>query len=281
MATETKTTWDLLDEDPLTRNLDAGTRLAVVCEYLDFLKQGVEGVDLSDFIREVLSPDEPEATAPEPPAPEPPAPEPAAPTSVNGAKSRSRKAKVAEPPPAASAPAAAPAPAAPVAPAAVPVGPDRGPLLGKRVVYRIPGNTILSDAAGVTAESYSTVAFTDVEGGPWTNVSKDKVAVIDPANTRVIRVAPREYREIEHWLAGHRDPSSNNNEVLRHFFVEFPMVGDRLVLAIVNDEKPYVDRYVHLSDKDYEDEQRPTSRLLGEHCFRRKGVDYIVRVESP
>jgi hypothetical protein len=278
MATETKTTWDLLDEDPLTRNLDAGTRLAVVCEYLDFLKQGVEGVDLSDFIREVLSPDEPEATAPEPPAPEPPAPEPAAPTPVNGAKSRSRKARVAEPPSAASAPAAAPAPAAP---AAAPVGPDRGPLLGKRVVYRIPGNTILSDVAGVTAESYSTVAFTDVEGGPWTNVSKDKVAVIDPANTRVIRIAPREYREIEHWLAGHRDPSSNNNEVLRHFFVEFPMVGDRLVLAIVNDEKPYVDRYVHLSDKDYEDEQRPTSRLLGEHCFRRKGVDYIVRVESP
>ena len=56
---------------------------------------------------------------------------------------------------------------------------------------------------------------------------------------------------------------------------------DKIVLAIVNGKRPYVDRFVQLPDNGFEDDQKPTTRLFGEHCFWVRGKDYIVNVVSP
>ena len=130
----------------------------------------------------------------------------------------------------------------------------------------------MSDANGVTRDSGGTVAFTDVDGEPWPNVSQgDSVYPIHPDNYHVIHVMRREAREIEGWLAGKPSTTQPEGDVLRNLTVEFTDFPDKIVLAIVNGKQPYVDRFVQLPEQNFEDVQKPTTRLFGEHCFRVRG----------
>ena len=69
--------------------------------------------------------------------------------------------------------------------------------------------------------------------------------------------------------------------VLRNLTVEFPDHPDKITFAIMNGKRPYVDRFVQLPDNGFEDDQKPTTRLFGEHCFRVRGKDYVVKVVTP
>jgi hypothetical protein len=154
-------------------------------------------------------------------------------------------------------------------------------LIGLRVVYKFPGRNVLSDEAGVTRDSDGTVAFVDVDGENWSNVSRAEVHPIDPANYREIHVMRREAKEIAGWLAGKPSTKQPEGDVLRNLTVEFAGFPDRIVLAVVNAKRPYVDRFVQLPENNFEDDQKPTTRLFGEHCFRVRGVDWIVNVMTP
>jgi hypothetical protein len=91
----------------------------------------------------------------------------------------------------------------------------------------------------------------------------------------------REAEEIEGWLAGKPSTTQPEGDLLRNLTIEFADFPDKIVLAVVNGKRPYVDRFVSLPEKNFEDDQKPTTRLFGEHCFRVRGKDYIVNVVSP
>ena len=105
-----------------------------------------------------------------------------------------------------------------------------------------------------------------------------KLYPIDPANYREIHVTRREAKEFEGWLAGKPSPSQPEGDLLRNLTVEFTEFPEKIVLAIVNGKRPFVDRFVKLPEKSSEDDQKPTTRLFGEHCFRVRGKDYVVNV---
>lgn len=249
MVKQTVSTWDTLQSHPIAKELDAETQLALLCEYID-LRDELQGMPLADFIgayfdpgaaTEVETDTEVEDDTPEP--------------GVNG-----DGAKVAAKPEAVVRPAS---------------------MLGLRVVYKFPGRNVLADENGVTRDSGNTVSFTDVEGEPWSSISRDKVYPIDPKNHREIHITPREAKEFKGWLAGTPSKAQPEGAVLRSLFVEFVDHPDRVAFAIMNGKRPYVDRFVSLPDNGFEDDQKPTTRLFGEHCFRVRNVDYIVSVVTP
>jgi hypothetical protein len=242
MGTGKVRAWDVLQDHPIARTLDTETRLALLCEYND-RGEDLQGMSLADFIVATLAPDAGEME----PGPE----------VVN----------------------AEPSDDGDVAPDEVQAHPAS--LVGLRVVYRFPGQNVLFNGDGVTRDSGGTVAFVDVDGESWSNVTRDEVHPIDPANYREIHVTRREAKEIEGWLAGTPSPSQPEGDLLRNLTVEFPEFPEKIVLAIVNGKRPYVDRFVSLPEKGFEDDQKPTTRLFGEHCFRVRGRDYVVNVLCP
>jgi hypothetical protein len=263
METIARTTWELLGDHPVVEQLEPIARLALVCEYVDFLYAcrvgDAEPLSLPAFIDGVLCPDdEPEpAPAPDPGPPPPPDKKP------RKREPRPRTEDEARPVP------------------ATVVG-SRTPLLGRRVVYRYPGNAILSNAAGVTRESLDTVEFTDVDDHEWTNISRDHVTDVTDAERLTIHVTPREAREFDRLLLrGEPEPGFANGEIIRNLKHEFPDSADQLILAVVAGEPPFVDRYVQTAPNRSEDDQKPTKRIFGEHVFHRRGKDYIVDVVTP
>jgi hypothetical protein len=256
MATQRVKTWDVLQSHPIAKEFDAEAQLALVCEFVD-LYEDLQGMTLSDFVdawaanTEGDAPEETEA-AEEPESDEEPEPEEVA-EARPSTNEDSAKAK-----------------------------PKPLSMVGMRVVYRFEGRNILSNEAGVTRDSGGTVAFTDVDGEEWSNAPRDHVYPIDPANKREIHIAPREAKEIEGWLNGGKPVKGHaEGTVLRSMTVEFSEHPDKITFVVMNAKKPYVDRFVMLPNNGFEDDQKPTRRLFGEHCFRVRGKDYVVNVVSP
>jgi hypothetical protein len=241
--------WDVLQDHPIARTLDSETQLALLCEFHD-LYEDLQGMSLAEFIDASIASDAAATDDVEPEA----ADDTTGPSDHGNGDSPEDEAD-GEPRPAS--------------------------LVGLRVVYRFPGGNVLSDANGVTRDSGGTVAFTDVECEVWSNVSRDKVYPIHPDNYREIHVMRREAREIEGWLAGKPSTTQPEGDVLRNLTVEFPNHPEKIVLAVVNGKRPYVDRFVLLPENGFEDDQKPTTRLFGEHCFRVRGKDYVVNVLCP
>jgi hypothetical protein len=255
-------TWDVLQSHPIAGKLDMDAQLALVCEYLDLYEE-LQGMPLADFVVAYFAPTgnppvqtEGKAEAAE----ENEEPEP----SDNGDGARAADEEEEEDPEDAE---------NVVRPAS---------MVGMRIVYRFPGQNILSDAAGVTADSGRTVSFTDVDGESWSNVRRDKTYPIKPENYFEIHVSPREAKEFKSWLAG-GVPVKDHPEgaPIRNLAVEFPDHPDKITFVIMNGKRPYVDRFVQLPEKNFEDDQKPTTRLFGEHCFRVRKKDYIVNVVTP
>jgi hypothetical protein len=244
VVTEKVRAWDVLQDHPIARTLDTETQLALVCEYID-LREDLQGMSLADFIGASHALDAGETDEVEPEA--------ADDTTEPGDCGDGDSPEIERP----------------------------ASLVGHRVVYRLPGRNVLADEAGVTRDSGGTVAFTDVDGEAWSNVAREKVFVINPKNRREIHISRREAREIEGWLAGKPSTKQPEGDVLRSLTVEFANFPDKIVLAIVNGKPPYVDRFVLLPEQRFEDDQKPTTRLFGEHCFRVRGTDHIVNVVSP
>jgi hypothetical protein len=250
---------DVLKDHPIAKTLDTETQLALVCEYLD-LGDDLEGMSLSTFIDAYFTADdEVEARADALNRSDVEA-DAAAEDEDDATESDSNE--------------KAPAPDADGEP-------RPASLIGLRVVYRFPGGNALANGVGVTRDSGGTVAFTDVEGEEWSNVDRDKVFPIDPKNYHVIHIMKREAREIEGWLSGKVAANQAEGEVLRNFKIEFGEFRETIILAVVNGKRVYVDRFVQLPEGGFEDDQKPTTRLFGEHCFRVHGVDHVVKVVTP
>ena len=96
-----------------------------------------------------------------------------------------------------------------------------------------------------------------------------------------IHVTPREAKEIKGWLGGAPSKAHKEGELLRSMSVEFDHFPEKLVFAIMNGKRPYVDRFVQTSNNGFEDDQKPTTRLFGEHCFHLRGNNYVVTVVTP
>jgi hypothetical protein len=245
-VTQKVTTWDTIQGHHIAKGLDAEVQLALLCEYTD-LKDELEGMTLSGYIDAYF------ATGAGDPEPEPEA------EAEEGPAEPSDNGDVAT-----DEPVTRPA-----------------NMVGMQAVYRFPGQSILTDENGITRDSNGTVAFTDVAGEPWTNIKREHVFPIDPANYYEIHVPKREVKEITSWLAGNPSPDQADGDVLRNFTIEFPKIPDRIVIAIVNGKRPYVDRFVQLPENNFEDDQKPTTRFLGKHCFRVRKKDYVVEVVTP
>jgi hypothetical protein len=253
MATQQTTTWEVLQNHPISKELGVDVQLALLCEYID-LRDELEGMSLSDYIDGYFATaegDAPEAAveaATEADEDEAGAAEPSA--NGDGAK-----------------------PKAELRPKS---------MVGLRVVYRFPGRNVLSDTTGVTRDTNGVVEFTDVDGEGWTNIAREKVFPIPAANYIEIHVMKREAKEITGWLeAGKPVKGQPEAGVMRSLFHEFPDHPDRIAFAVMNGKKPYVDRFVSLPRDGFEDDQKPTTKLFGEHCFRVRGKDYIVAVVTP
>jgi hypothetical protein len=244
MLTQKVRTWDVLQGHPIAQKLDTETQLALLCEFLD-LYEDLQGMSLAEFINASFASDAAETDEVEP--------EDANDTTEPSDHGDGDSPEIKRP----------------------------ASMVGMRVVYRFPGRNVLSDANGVTRDSGGTVAFTDVDGEAWSNIRRDHVWPIDPANYREIHVMPREAKEIEGWLAGKPSTTQHDGDLLRNLTVEFAEHPDKIVLAVVNGKRPFVDRFVQLPENKFEDDQKPTRRLFGEHCFRVRGKDYVVNVVSP
>jgi hypothetical protein len=279
MVTQKVKAWDMLQDHPIAKELDADTQVALLCEYIDLWDE-LGGMSLTQYIDAyfadagVEAPVEAPAPAqaetkpkrtrnrakPEPKV-EPKAEEVMADPSTNGDESE---------------------------PEAEPElegdgEPRPASMVGLRVVYRFPGRNVLSDENGVTSDTGGVVAFTDVDGEPWTKIGRERVFPINPHSDyhRVIHIIPREAREIDRWLSGTPEAGQPEGALLRSLFVEFIGLPEKIAFAIMNGKRPYVDRFVALPDKGFEDDQKPITRLFGEHCFRVRGKDYIVNVVTP
>jgi hypothetical protein len=243
-------TWDVITGHPIAQKLDTETQLALLCEFLD-LYEDLQGMSLGEFIDCYFAADDGGAEAPTEAADEVEAGK-----NVVGEPANNGDAEPAV-----------------VRPAS---------MVGLRVVYRFPGRNVLADKAGVIRDSGGTVSFTDVDGEPWSNVARDKVHPISPENYREIHIIPREAKEFNAWLSGGKPVKGKpEGDLLRSLFVEFTGHPDKIAFAIMNAKKPYVDRFVMLPNNGFEDDQKPTTRLFGEHCFRVRKKDYIVKVVTP
>jgi hypothetical protein len=270
MRTPKVRTWDVLQGHPIAQKLDTKTQLAFVCEFLD-LYEDPPGTSLSDYIDAYFANTEGDAPA---------AAEAEADEEVEARADALDWAEVDEDDE--------------DEPSANRDGEPRPPsMVGMRVVYRTgAGRNILSDKNGVTSDeivggfwgdSDRTVAFTDVDGEEWSNARRINVYPIKPENYRVIHLLPREARNAKKWLEGKKPVEGyEENAVLLNASVEFPDHPDKIKIVIINGKKrPYVDRFVEKPEGGFEDDQKPTERLMGEHCFRVKGQDYVVKVVSP
>jgi hypothetical protein len=257
MLTQKVTTRDVLQGHPVAKELDHEAQLALVCEYIDLYDE-LQGMSMSEFIEGYFAAADEGAEAQ--------VDEATSETDPNEDEDDEDEDDEDEP-------------SRNVYDAKIKERPRS--MVGMRVVYRFPGQNVLSDANGVTSDSDETVAFTDVEDEVWSNVSRDKVYTIHPDNYREIHVTRREAKEIEGWLAGKPSTTQPEGDLLRNLTVEFADFPDKIVLAIVNGKRPYVDRFVQLPENNFEEDQKPTTRLFGEHCFRVRGKDYIVNAVSP
>jgi hypothetical protein len=262
MPTQKTKTWDTLQNHPIAKELEADAQLALLCEYVD-LRDDLQGMSLDVFIDSYFAAD----AGDDPPA------EAADEAGDEAGEEQDDEA----------------------APSSNGDGEERPQsLLGLRVVYRFVGRNVLSDANGVTSDEIvdgftgdfeRTVAFTDVEGQPWSNVRRIHVYPINPKNYRVIHISAREAKEINGWLeAGKTVKGKPEGELLRSLFYEFhefPEITERCAFAVMNGRRVYVDRFVQKPDGKFEDDQKPITWLLGEHCFRVRGKDYVVKVVSP
>jgi hypothetical protein len=277
MLTQKTKTWDMLQNHPIAKTLEYDAQLALVCEYIDLYDE-LQGMTLSDFIdgyfaaadegaeaqmEEATSDTEPDEGEDHEDEDEDDEDEPFR---------NEYDAKIKERPQS---------------------------MVGMRVVYRFPSRNVLSNANGVTSDSgeslvypsrdQGTVAFTDVDGEEWSNVRRDSVHPItmDEKHYHTIHIQPREAKEFMTWLGDGPDkpgkPAKGQPEgaLLRSLFVEFDDHVDKIAFAIMNAKVPYVDRFVALPDNGFEDDQKPITRIFGEHCFWVKGEGHIVNVMSP
>jgi hypothetical protein len=139
-------TWDVLQGHPIAQKLETETQLALLCEFLDLYEDLQGTMSLAEFIDASIASDAAETDEVEPEA----ANDTTEPSDHGDGDSPEIE-----------------------RPASV---------VGLRIVYRFPGQHVLSDANGVTRDSGGTVAFTDVAGEVWSNVSQDKVYTIHPDN---------------------------------------------------------------------------------------------------
>jgi hypothetical protein len=250
MATQKTKAWDVIQNHPIAGKLELDAQLALLCEYVD-LYDDLQGMSLAEFIDSYFAADAGDGAAEEAadePADEPVEEEDEGEPSSNGDGVMERPKS----------------------------------MVGMRIVYRFVGRNVLSDEEGVTHDSGGTVSFTDVDGDPWSNIRRDHVWPIDPANYREVHVSPREAKEITAWLdSGAPVKGKPEGEALRNFFVEFDKHSDRIMFVVMNGKRPYVDRFVQKPNGGFEDDQKPITRLLGEHCFRVQKKDYVVSVVSP
>jgi hypothetical protein len=265
MLTQKVRTWDVLQSHPIAKGLEDDAKLALACEYVD-LRDDLQGMSLAEFIDSYFAADAGDEAAEavaEEAAEEPVEEEGEGEPSANGDDGEGRPQS----------------------------------MVGMRVVYRWLGMDILSEANGVTSDSdrtlrvacndgvtrdIGTVAFTDVDGQPWSNVLRTDVYPIYPENYREIHVMPREAKEIEGWLAGGKPVKDKpEGKALRNLSVEFTDHPDKIMLVIMNGKRPYVDRFVQKPDGRFEGDQKPTTRLFGEHGFVVRGKAYLVNVVSP
>ena len=278
MVTPQVRTWDILQDHPIAKDLDNDARLALLCEYFDLYEE-LQGKSLVEFVDSYFADNA--AVEPEPEV---------KPEVKPKARTRAKAATKPEPEVEARADILD---RAEVDADEVGEPSDYGDgaysefkakpasMVGLRVVYRFPGRNVLSDANRVTRDSGGTVAFTDVDGESWSNVARERVYPIDPDNYREIHVMRREAEEIEGWLAGNPANDQPEGALLRSMAVEFTDFPEKITFAIMNGKRPYVDRFVALPNNGFEDDQKPTTRFFGEHCFRIHGMDYIVNVVSP
>ena len=259
MPTQRMTTWNVLQGHPIAKELEPEAQLALVCEYIDLYDE-LQGMSLSDFIDSSFAAagEGTEAQVEEATSEVEPDEDEEAEPSGNEYDTRTKE--------------------------------RPRSMVGMRVVYRFPGRNVLSDANGVTSDETvgrvtsdydRTVAFTDVDGEEWSNVVRTRVYPINPKNCREIHIAPREAKEINGWLAGTPAADQPDGSVLRNLFIDFATHPNRIVFAIMNGKRPYVDRFVSLPNNGFDDDQKPTTKLFGEHCFRVKGEDHIVKVVTP
>ena len=280
MVTQQVRTWDTLREHPIAKELDADTKLALLCEFIDLYDE-LQGMALAEFVDSYFADNA--AVEPEPEV---------TPEVKPKARTRTRAKAATKPEPEVEARAdildraevdadevGEPSDHGDGAYSEVKAKPAS--MVGLRVVYRFPGQNVLSDATGVTRDANGTVTFTDTAGEMWSDVSRVHVYPIDPEHYSVINIMPREAKEIEGWLAGNPANDQPEGALLRSMAVEFTDFPEKITFAIVNGKKPFVDRFVALPNNGFEDDQKPTTRLFGEHCFRIHGMDYIVKVVTP
>ena len=250
MPKQKTSTWDVIQGHPIAKDLGADAQLALLCEYLDLIDE-LEGLSLAEYIDGYFAEEPggaPEAAAQDDAGADE-GQEPEAEAEANGKPAAKERPKN---------------------------------MTGMRVVYKFPGRNILANADGVTRDSGGVVSFTDVDGEEWTNVSREKVHVIEPENHFEIHVTPREAKEFNAWLSGGKTVKGHaDGEAMRNLKYEFTGHPDKVMLVIMNGKKPYVDRFVQKPDGGFEDDQKPTTRLFGEHCFRVQKVDYICNVVTP
>jgi hypothetical protein len=258
MLTQKVRTWDVLQGHPIAKECKADAQLALVCEYVD-LYDDLQGMSLGDFIDSYFA----AAAEAEAPAEATDEVEDEADEDMENTPSDYDDDTVKRP----------------------------KSMVGLRVVYRFVGRNVLSDGNGVTSDETvggitsdfdRTVAFTDVDGEEWPNVRRIYVHPVNPKNYREIHIAPREAKEIEGWLNGGKPVKGHPvGTVLRNMTVEFEEHPDRITFVVMNAKRPYVDRFVQKPNGGFEDDQKPTTRLFGEHCFRVRGKDWIVKVMTP
>jgi hypothetical protein len=246
MAKQKLSTWDAIQNHQIAGKLEADAQLALLCEYIDLLPD-LQDMTLSDYIDGYFASDEQVETQAEEldqaEADEDMEPAPSSNGKVTKDKPQS--------------------------------------LIGARVVYRFPGRNVLSDEAGVTRDSGGTVAFVDVDGESWSNVARAHIHPIADDAYLTLHITPREAKEINGWLSGKPVKNQPEGALLRSMTLEFPDHPDKIAFAVMNGKKPYVDRFVGLPDNGFEDDQKPVTRLFGDHCFRVRGKDYVVTVVTP
>ena len=264
MATQKKVkAWDMLQAHPIAKALEDDAKLALACEVID-LYDSLQGMILADFVTAYFEAD---------------------------AKAAEEAAEVTEEATDEATEEATDEPAEEEEeqegePSANGDGAERPQsMVGMRAVYRFVGRNVLTDEDGITKDSGGTVAFVDVEGQPWSNIRRDHVFPIDPKNYRVVHVSPREAKEINGWLEGGKPVKGEpEGKLLRSLFCEFPEhpeYTERCAFAVMNGKRPYIDRFVQKPNGGFEDDQKPVTWLFGEHCFRVRKKDYVVKVVTP
>ena len=177
MVTQKVRTWDTLQEHPIAKELDADTKLALLCEFIDLYDE-LQGMTLADFVDGYFAAEEQVERRPMPqtrPRSKMKRTEESNNGDVVAAEAEDEDAEV-------------PRPAS---------------MVGMRVVYRFPGRNVLSDEKASLATPAVPSHLHDVDGEPWSNVAREQGL---PDQSRryyhVIHVIPREAKEmIAGWLA--------------------------------------------------------------------------------